>query len=100
MVLLLAYANFQDRLLLCLGSPLEPGGPLPPTEYAFGPGALNTRPGELPPSKPSSLPEPSGKDLVDDDADWAAVTYEMLQGRIQAQRQKVTRIRVPVPEEV
>ncbi len=32
MVLLLAHANFQDRLLLALGSPIEPGGPLPPLE--------------------------------------------------------------------
>jgi alkylhydroperoxidase family enzyme len=46
------------------------------------------------------LPEPSGKDLVEDDADWAAVTYELLQGRIEAQRRKVTRIRVPDREEV
>ena len=30
MVLLLAYANFQDRLLLALDLPVEPGGPLPP----------------------------------------------------------------------
>ena len=32
MVLLLAYANFQDRVLLCLGAEVEPGGPLPPVE--------------------------------------------------------------------
>ena len=32
MVILMAYANFQDRLLACLGSQLEPGGPLPPVE--------------------------------------------------------------------
>ena len=30
MVLLLAAANFQDRLLLSLGVALEEGGPLPP----------------------------------------------------------------------
>ena len=40
MVLTMAYANFQDRLLLCLGSPMEPGGPLPPLDVAFAPGAL------------------------------------------------------------
>ena len=35
MVLSMAYANFQDRLLLCLGSPIEPGGPLPPLDVIF-----------------------------------------------------------------
>ena len=35
MVLLLAHANFQDRLLLALGSPIESGGPLPPLEIDF-----------------------------------------------------------------
>ena len=37
MVLSMAYANFQDRLVLCLGSPIEPGGPLPPLDVVFAP---------------------------------------------------------------
>ena len=39
MVLLLAYSNFQDRLLLTLGVPLEEGGPLAPVEVHFPRGA-------------------------------------------------------------
>ena len=35
MVLLLAYANFQDRVLLCLDAPIEPGGPMRPVDVAF-----------------------------------------------------------------
>ena len=35
MVLLLAYANFQDRLILALRLPLERDGPLPPLEVHF-----------------------------------------------------------------
>jgi len=35
MVLLLAYANFQDRLLLVLGVEVEEGGPLPPLDVRF-----------------------------------------------------------------
>ena len=31
----MAYANFQDRVLLCLGSPLEADGPLPPLDVVF-----------------------------------------------------------------
>ena len=36
---LLAAANFQDRILLGLGIPLEDGGPLPPVEVRFDPEA-------------------------------------------------------------
>jgi alkylhydroperoxidase family enzyme len=35
MVLVAAYANFQDRLLLALGVGVEPNGPLPPVEVRF-----------------------------------------------------------------
>jgi alkylhydroperoxidase family enzyme len=34
-VLVAAYANFQDRLLLALGVSVEPGGPLPPIKVRF-----------------------------------------------------------------
>ena len=39
MVLLLAYANFQDRLLLALDVSIEPGGPMPPPDVRFDPKA-------------------------------------------------------------
>ena len=35
MVALLAYANFQDRMLLALDPPVEPGGPPPPVAAQF-----------------------------------------------------------------
>src|SRR5262249_5823915 len=38
MVQLLAYANFQDRLLLSLDLPVEVGGPLPPVQVRFAKG--------------------------------------------------------------
>ena len=44
MVMAMAYANFQDRLVLCLGSPMEPGGPLPPLDVVFAPGAIVSGP--------------------------------------------------------
>ena len=43
MVLLLAYANFQDRVLLSLGAPIEAGGPLAPLDVAFAPAATTAR---------------------------------------------------------
>ena len=95
MVLGMAYANFQDRMLICLGAQVEPGGPLPPVDVAFDPAALTTR--TTPPASPprSPLPKPTGKDLVEDDPEWASTTYDTLQERLEAQRRKPTRLRIP-----
>ncbi len=102
MVLTMAYGNFQDRLLLCLGSPIEPGGPLPPLDVRFAPGALVTRPPSGSPGSPSTsaTAEPVGKDLVEDAPDWTAMSYDDLQLRLEAQRNRATRVRVPSWEEV
>ena len=100
MVLLLAYANFQDRFLLCLDPPVEPGGPLPPLEVSFAPSTFTTRPTPPPPLNKTPLPKPTGKDLVQDDPEWAEVSYETLQERLEAQRNKPTRLRIPSWEEV
>src|SRR5262249_32978658 len=62
MVLLLAYANLQDRVLLCLGAGVEPGGPLPPVDLAFNPASLDTKTTPPPPSQKSPLPRPTGTD--------------------------------------
>src|SRR4029078_8964889 len=69
MVLLLAYANFQDRLLLCLDAPLEPEGPLAPAEIDFEQSALIVS--GSPSTANKELPAPTGKDEVEDDAEWA-----------------------------
>lgn len=102
MVLLLAYANFQDRVLLCLGAEVEPGGPLPPVDVVFDPASLTSK--TTPPPPPSlntsQLPKPSGKDLVEDDPEWAGLSYESLQERLEAQRRKPTRLRIPAWDEV
>ena len=65
MVLLLAYANFQDRFLLCLGATVEPEGPLPPLDVEFDPTSFTTRTTPPPPLQKSALPRPTGKDLVE-----------------------------------
>ena len=44
MVLTMAYANFQDRVLLCLGSPLEADGPLPPLDVVLRRGRTGAPP--------------------------------------------------------
>lgn len=43
-VLLTAYANFQDRLLLGLGVPVEEHGPFAPLNVTFAEGALQVTP--------------------------------------------------------
>ncbi len=103
MVMLMAYSNFQDRFLLCLGAPLEPDGPYPPIDAVVipepgrGDGQQNQR---RPTSRPSPLPKPTGKDLIEDDLEWTGVPYEELQERLERQKNKKTRVRVPTWEEV
>ena len=103
MVMLMAYSNFQDRFLLCLGAPLESEGPLPPIDAILipepgrGDGQQNQR---RPTSRPSPLPKPTGSDVIEDDLEWTGVPYEELQERLERQKNKKTRVRVPTWEEV
>ena len=53
------------------------------------------------PSGPSSpLPRPTGKDLIEDDQEWTGVTYDELVTRIERQKDRKTRVRIPTWEEV
>ena len=97
MVLLLAHANFQDRLLLALGSPIEPGGPMPPLEIDFDPKAD-------PPSvprreRPEGRPVPEEPARIDDPF-WLSMEFDDLQGKLTEQRERPSRIRVPSWEEL
>jgi alkylhydroperoxidase family enzyme len=100
MVLLMAYSNYQDRLLLCLGAPMESGGPLPPVDVSFPPQAFVVETTPPPPLNKAPLPEPTGKDLVPDGPEWKLLSYDLLQEKLEAQRQKPTRLRVPEWDEV
>jgi alkylhydroperoxidase family enzyme len=100
MVLLLAYANFQDRLLLCLGAPMEPAGPIPPVDVSFASEAFVVK--TTPPAALdlAPLPEPTGADLLEDDPAWRALSYDALQERLETQRRKPTRLPIPSWDEV
>jgi alkylhydroperoxidase family enzyme len=100
MVLLMAYSNFQDRLLLCLGSSIEPGGPRPPIDVVFAADAVGSKMPKPLPSHVSALSKPTGKDLVEDDPDWTSQSYDQLQERLEQQRSKPTRLKIPKWEEV
>jgi alkylhydroperoxidase family enzyme len=100
MVILMAYANFQDRLLWCLGSALEPGGPLPPVEVVVTPQPTGGPPPKRPVGRTSPLTNPTGHDLVDDDIEWISVTYDEWQERLERQRGKTSRVPEPSYDEV
>jgi alkylhydroperoxidase family enzyme len=105
MVQLLAWSNFQDRVVLCLGSEIEPAGPLPPAELTFSPGFLISRQPEQARRQAQTNPQVqinpgAGKDLVEDGAEWTSIGYEELQARLERQRNRNTRVRVPTWEEV
>jgi hypothetical protein len=98
MVQLLAYSNFQDRLILSLG--LGSQAPLPALEVKFpgrraaGEGA--TAPPRIP-VKPPPGPEPPAKIT---DPEWLALDYDALQKSLVGQRARAPRIRVPTPEDM
>lgn len=109
MVLVAAYANFQDRLVLALGVSVEPGGPLPPIKVRFRKqlplpksaesegGAATDKPVEAtkrkltPPAKnPPAMPEKV------DDPEWSALSFESLRVRLGQQiARREARIHIP-----
>lgn len=99
LVLLVAHANFQDRMFLALGSVAELGEPLPPLAARFA--KLGKDDGIavperiMPPSpKVSLVPERV------DDPEWRSLDFDALQRNLDTQRLRTGRIRVPTWEEV
>ena len=84
MVLLAAYGNFQDRIILGLNLPLEVGGPLPPLSVRFVDDAFQIAP-LFPQQSPLMPVRESTESSVTIDPEWSAVTYEELQVRLQQQ---------------
>ncbi len=94
-VLLIAHANFQDRLLLALGVPAEEDGPLPPVRVRFTDGPPGPRP--RPPSR-----EPSREGRVVDAEKVAPATdgldFSQLRAALERQRDRRPRITLPGQE--
>jgi alkylhydroperoxidase family enzyme len=99
MVLLAAYGNFQDRLLLGLGIPLEADGPMPPVAVKFAPGAFQVAP-IIPDQKELPALLKGGETVVPRDAEWSKLTYKELQARLEKQRDRTPRLPVPTWEQV
>ncbi len=98
-VLLVAYGNFQDRLVLALGLETEPEGPLAPIKVRFSqaPTDQHVKAPErtLPADPPDELPASKVTD-----ADWLSMDFKTLQDSLEVQRCRPPRIHVPTWEEV
>jgi hypothetical protein len=96
MVHTLAWANFQNRIILALGAEVEPGGPLPP----FDPQLDADRRGKLvaparPPWKEAKVASVPETDIGR--PDWLQRTQAELDEALD--QQKARKPRVPLPEE-
>jgi alkylhydroperoxidase family enzyme len=94
LVQLLAYANFQDRLVLALGTEVEPAGPLPPRAVAFRKPWVG---GEAPPRRPVEDPPTDGAGAP---TNWGEFRYADLKEQMEAQRAREPRVSVPAYEDV
>lgn len=111
MVALIAHANFQDRVILALNPPIESGGPPAPVQARFphkrtpppnprvGAGAAA---GSSSPMAPPSAPrEPGlGANLPGVEGVWKDQTFGDLLTRLDQQKERKGRIRVPDWQEV
>jgi hypothetical protein len=91
LVLLVAHANFQDRLLLALDLEPEPGGPPPPLDVKFARGRLGLGPPAAPRAPPPAPPPaaaPAGPD-------WSPLAAADIQADLERQRARRPRIRLP-----
>jgi hypothetical protein len=94
MVLLLAYASFQDRLILALDLPLEPGEPLAPVEVRFAPRQLGASraalPRKAPRQSPASTPTSRPVEIPSLNLD-----FDTIQKQLEEQRDRRCRIALP-----
>ena len=96
LVQLVAFANFQDRLLLSLDVQPEPGGVLPPSGVRFKRPWVGGEVAARPPL-PKTADGPPEK-LAD--PDWRAIDFPSLQKLVESQRGREPRVSVPSFEDV
>jgi alkylhydroperoxidase family enzyme len=107
-VLVAAYGNFQDRLLLGLGVQVEPDGPFPPVRVRFHkppppetPEPKKDAPTQKAQAKPKRKLSPPAQNppiLPEkvDDPEWTALPFEALRDRLKSQiARRQARISVP-----
>ena len=99
MVLLGAYGNFQDRIVLELDLRIEDGGPLAPVRGKFATDAFQAV--SILPSQ-AELPGAirAGSTVVDRDPEWPTLDHDELQTRLERQQDQTLRLPIPPCEEV
>lgn len=98
-VLLGAYGNFQDRLLLGLAIPAEGSEPLGPMDIRFDPAVFQAEP-ILPPHHSLAKLITGGVDVIPDDGTWSEISYSELQVRLDEQRRRQQRLPTPSWDDV
>ncbi len=96
MVQLLAFANFQDRLILALGVAGEK--PLPPPDVRFVKKKADEESTAPPRKMPDAPPGPEPASHITD-PEWLAFKFDALQEKMAGQRAREPRIRVPAWED-
>lgn len=98
-VLLTAYANYQDRLLLGLNVPVETDGPYLPLNVKFIDGAIQTS-SRVPNDNGTEQYDTTGRAVTKLDPDWRNLSYDQLQARLEQQRDRQPRLKVPSWDQV
>lgn len=102
MVLHMAYANFQDRLIHCLGLESNDSDLVPPVSVKFSLESLEKK--TIAPSPNASnqigTPESIPREVIAHGESYTWLPYDKLQERLQFQRVRKTRLRVPDWQEV
>jgi alkylhydroperoxidase family enzyme len=95
-VLVAAYANFQDRLLLALGACVEEGGPLPLVKiHLIRSATVRERRQNRSLGRAQSKTAPPLPDKLDD-PEWTALSFDTLRERLSKQiARRKARIRIP-----
>lgn len=93
MVLQMAYANFQDRLLLALNVNVEPEGPLPPLAVRFVAPAAGESIQATRPERSSDEPVPVPTITLG--SDWTSIGFDQLLRGMEQQRARPGRVSVP-----
>jgi alkylhydroperoxidase family enzyme len=99
MVLLAAYGNFLDRVVLGLHLPLEKDGPYSPLDVAFVDGALQVAP-VMPAQDGLPAPNGDGQNVVARTTEWSKISFDELQTRLERQRSRQPRLPVPKWEDI
>lgn len=99
MVLLMAWSNFQDRLLRCLGVGSEET-PVTPLDLVLKAETATTKTTPPTPKQPKPLPAPTGTGKIEDPDSWKTLSYEILQNKLESQRKRTTRVSIPKWEDV